>query len=203
MQEDTNFRPGDIVVGNNDSTKSVYSSTGSRLTDGVKVAGKAEDIAAKQNKILNDVRMSGGEPLVSPTQQKNKKVKGKVKTKSYQSSENENSPFWGNHEDISFPAAYPASTESVSQEPPVKLETIIFENEFGKMRAKVESILDHPQAMLLIFSSDDDVVFEPKIGETLTVYRNKIPQSVYYPGVIFDWTDNIKRAMILFKKEDE
>ena len=86
---------------------------------------------------------------------------------------------------------------------PVKLETVIFENEFGKMRAKVENILDHPQAMLLIFSSDDDVVFEPKIGETLTIYRNKTPQTVYYPGVIFDWTDNIKRAMILFKKEDE
>jgi hypothetical protein len=195
MNDNTNLKVGDLVVGNSDPSKSVYTSTGAKITDGVHLAGDHEAVVAMRNRIIKEAQAMGGE-VVSPPQG----VKGKIKKQKVKKKEYTNTgeiPLWPITQEIN----------SVVEEQPspvqTTLETVIFENDFGKIRAKVETVIDHEQAMMLIFSSDDEVVFEPKVGETLKFYRNKIPQLVYYPGVIFEWTDGVKRAMILFKKEEE
>jgi hypothetical protein len=87
----------------------------------------------------------------------------------------------------------------------VKPTQVYFENAFGKIRSAVEKVIEHDLAFMLLFSSEDEIVFEPKVSETLDFTYNKVSYSVYYPGVIFDWTDGVKKAMILFKvpKKDE
>ena len=195
MNDNTNLKVGDLVVGNSDPSKSVYTSTGAKITDGVHLAGDHEAVVAMRNRIIKEAQAMGGEIVSSTGEAKGKIKKQKVKKKEY--TDTSDIPLWPIAEDVI------SQQPEVYSSPAAVLETVIFENDFGKIRAKVETVIDHEQAMMLIFSSDDEVVFEPKVGETLKFYRNKIPQLVYYPGVIFEWTDGIKRAMILFKKEEE
>jgi hypothetical protein len=86
----------------------------------------------------------------------------------------------------------------------VKQYTVQFENDFGKMKARVEQMIEHPQAYMLVFKDEDAVVFEPKVGETLVFHTTDREQvSVYYPGVTFDSPDSSKKFMILFKVPEE
>lgn len=194
MKDTTNIKTGDLVVGTSDPSKSVYSPTGSKIRDGIAIAGNPEDIASLQNSIMKSAASMGGKKVIPPT----KKVSGKKKKADTQKGYPTVSTY--KVEDEYIP---PVSTYVAPPEPEIVLETVIFENGFGKMRAKVESVLEHPRAFLLVFSNDDEVVFEPKVGETLTIYRYGTSYQVYYPGVIFDWTDGIKKAMILFKSNIE
>jgi hypothetical protein len=87
---------------------------------------------------------------------------------------------------------------------PVKLRTIQFENAFGKMKAKVEYVVEHETAFMLVFSDADSMVFEPKTGESLAFYSiDNTRHDVYYPGVTFDSPDSGKKYMILFKLPEE
>jgi hypothetical protein len=196
MNDNTNLKVGDLVVGNSDPSKSVYTSTGAKITDGVRLAGDHEAVSAMRDRIIKEATAMGGQVTKPHQETGGRSKKQKVKKNEYSNATE--IPLWPITEEVN--AIFDEESTAIA---PTALETVIFENDFGKIRTKVETILDHEQAMLLIFSSDDEVVFEPKVGETLKFYRNKIPQLVYYPGVIFEWTDGVKRAMILFKKEEE
>jgi hypothetical protein len=57
---------------------------------------------------------------------------------------------------------------------------------------------------MLVFTDDDSMVFEPKIGETLVLHTpERYRASVYYPGVTFNSPDSDKKFMILFKVLEE
>ena len=196
MKDITNIKTGDLVVGTSDPSKSVYSPTGSKIREGIAIAGNPEDIANLQESIMKSAVSMGGRKVTTD----NKKSVGKKKKATGQKPYPTVSTYKIEKENIAPVSTYIATPEP---EPVVVLETVIFENDFGKMRAKVENVLEHEQAFLLVFSNDDEVVFEPKVGETLTFYRHRVSYQVYYPGVIFDWTDGIKKAMILFKANVE
>ena len=84
------------------------------------------------------------------------------------------------------------------------LQTVQFENSFGKIKAKVESLVEHDMAFMLIFRQEEDLVFEPKVGEHLSFYTpDKYRYDVYYPGVTFDSPDSNRKFMILFKVPGE
>jgi hypothetical protein len=190
MKDITNIKTGDLVVGTSDPSKSVYSPTGSKIRDGIAIAGKPEDIASLQDSIMKSAVNMGGKKVAVEPKKAAKKKKGTINKEAYPIT-----PVYRVDEEEYV------NTPEISPSPEIKLETVIFENDFGKMRAKVENVLEHEQAFLLIFSNEDEVVFEPKIGETLSFYRNRVSYQVYYPGVIFDWTDGVKKAMILFKAD--
>ena len=96
--------------------------------------------------------------------------------------------------------------EHKTSAPPVeeKLQMIQFENDFGKMKAKVVHVIEQELAFMLIFKDEESMVFEPKVGESLVLHTpNKRRVDVYYPGVTFDSPDDGKKFMILFKLPEE
>jgi hypothetical protein len=184
---------GDLVIGTNDPTKSVYSSEGKKLIDsGVAIVGEQEDIDQLQSTIKNMAERTGAQIT-----ENKKAVKGGAKAvkkiKRY----------------TTIPKRQVEETtdyEHFSIEPEkVKTTQVYFENDFGKIRSAVEQVVEQELAFMLVFAQEEDIVFEPKIGETLDFTHNRVTYQVYYPGVIFDWTDGVKKVMILFKlpKENE
>lgn len=178
-----NLNTGDLIVGTTDPTKSVYSPEGKRLlAEGVSLVGTEEDIARIQHKIK-----TAGERTGSPV---NESKKGKKKiNKSL-------------HSYRTTPPQTLTETllEPVEVKPPQASNTYVyFENSFGRIRCGIEQVQEHPQAFMLVFACENDIVFEPKVGETLELTHDRVKYSVYYPGVIFDWTDGVKKVMILFK----
>jgi hypothetical protein len=181
--ENMNLNTGDLIVGTNDPTKSVYSPEGKRLlAGGVALVGTEEDISRIQHKI-NTAGERTGPPMVE-----GKKGKKKI-----------NKPLH------SYKTTSPEILNNFSTEPlevlPPQIDNVYvyFENSFGRIRCGVERVQEHDQAFMLVFACENDIVFEPKVGETLELTYNRVKYSVYYPGVIFDWTDGVKKVMILFK----
>jgi len=194
-QNQSHFKPGDLVIGSGDPSKSVYSSTGVKLDQhGVSVYGNESDIKAQQKQV-EDAALRGGGKLIKTTA--SVKTRVNKKKNSHRNSE------------VTSPASLLFSDfeEKITHESPIaaKLETIIFENSFGKIKSKVSHVVDHPQAVMLIFADEDAVVFEPKVGEMLTLYRDSSfhPEQVYYPGVTFNSPDCPRKFMILFKVPEE
>jgi hypothetical protein len=187
------YKTGDLVVGSSDPSKSVYSATGAKNTQsGVSLYGNPEAIAEQGKAIVTSLIRNGGKRLVTHGQPKTSKKKG-AKQKTSDSFQ------------YSFSEYIPEETQTPQQEvEEIRLQTIQFENSFGKIKAKVEHVIEHSLAFLLIFSDEDSVVFEPKIGETLLLHTaDRYTFSVYYPGVIFDSPSGHKRFMILFKVPEE
>lgn len=190
------YRLGDIIVGSSDPNKSIYSATGQKIVqDGVEVYGNPKDIKKISEELTRSMMRHGGE-LIPQKQEKTKKTVSRkgIKKKS-------NSSFSGmmsrsNLNDASYEPEY---TEPV-KESPVVLETVQFENSFGNIKAKVEHLVESELAFMLIFTDEDAMVFEPRIGETLVLRKpNRQKQEVYYPGVTFDMPETSKKLMILFK----
>ncbi len=184
------FRTGDLVIGSSDPSKSVYSATGAKINSaGTFIYGSEADLEAQQQEIMQSLTRNGGKKVQSPG---NKSAKKKEIKKTSENS-------WSKRK-LAETADSFYSQEQFIPPPEVQLVTIQFENAFGKMKAKVESLVEHEQAFMLVFKNEDDVVFEPKIGETLALYdQYKRKHDVYYPGVTFDWPDSVKKIMILFK----
>ncbi len=183
------FQVGDLVVGSSDPSKSVYSATGSKLIDnGVAIYGDSSDIESVQKELHEALQRNGGKVIQTSTHRNGKAPK---KNKSRKAS-----PMF----EYTEPQAY----IPVKELEPVKFKTVQFENAFGKMKAKVEHVVEHGAAFMLVFSDADSVIFEPKAGELLTFYSvDSYPYSVYYPGVTFDSPDSSKKYMILFKVPEE
>lgn len=184
------FKTGDIVVGSRDPSKSVYSVTGARIIkDGVSLYGTDSELADQQKELLSSITRNGGKMLNNSTGNKTVKVKKKNLTSNKQSAVV--------YERIEKPY-------ETSKHEEVKQYTVQFENDFGRMKARVEQMIEHPQAYMLVFKDEDAVVFEPKVGETLLFHTtNREQVSVYYPGVTFDSPDSSKKFMILFKVPEE
>ena len=188
------FKTGDLVIGSSDPGKSVYSATGSKIiNNGVSIYGNTEELEAQGTELTNSALRSGGKLLRTTNQTDSKSSKKAAK-------KNKAKPV--------TMSMYLESTQPQQYKPPQEAETreysIQFENSFGKMKAKVEHLVQHDLAYLLIFKDEDSVVFEPKVGETLVLHtpeRERV--EVYYPGVTFDSPVNSKKFMILFKVPEE
>ena len=189
------FKIGDIVIGSSDPSKSVYSSTGAKvIQDGVSIYGNTGDLQEKQKELVTSITRNGGKIMQTSQIKKVKKKAGAKNTAG-------NQVFSTSNNFSSFSQLAEETIEETPLPVQVKLQTIQFENDFGKMKAKVEHVVEHDQAFMLIFSDDDSVVFEPKIGETLKLHIRSQHETfdVYYPGVTFNSPESTKKLMILFK----
>ena len=192
------YRTGDIVIGSSDPGKSVYSATGQKLImDGVSIYGDEKTLQAQGEELFKAAVRSGGVPIRvgSGGGQALSKKTSKKKTTAKQQ--------------VAMMYDYPdySAKPAMQQQPiavAVRQTTIQFENSFGKMKAKVEHLVEHPQAFMLVFSDEDAVVFEPKIAESLILHTDDGRQvDVYYPGVTFNWPVDTKKLMVLFKIANE
>ncbi len=201
MSDPTKLNIGDVVVGTSDPSKSVYDSNGRKIREGVAFVGSEKDVEELRESIIRSAAAAGGK--ISPLKKTGKKAKKPVKNKTLSGRAYPTEPTYvplNEPEPIQPPSMWEGSQE---ENIPVELETVSFENDFGKIRAKVETVIEHEMAFLLLFSNEDDITFEPKVGETLQfIRRSGYRFEVYYPGVIFSWTDGVKKAMILFKTDN-
>lgn len=192
------FKTGDLVIGSTDPGKSVYSATGSKLiADGVSIYGNESALKDQRKEFVTSVMRNGGMPLLPSDKTSKKKFKSK------KSKPLELPPQMSIEEYLHIDSSE-ETREPAVDEKPVQLQTVQFENSFGKMKAKVEHVVEHEQAFMLVFSDEDSVVFEPKIGETLILHTpGRYTANVYYPGVTFNSPDTSKKFMILFKMPEE
>ena len=196
-QENSGYlKTGDLVIGSSDPSKSVYSATGTQINpSGVTVYGSTGDLQERRLDVVRSAMRSGGVPLQlnnSKSSAKKKMMKKSPKVESTSFEQYVKSTISGSHSEE------PENTMQEKVETP--LYTVQFENEFGRIKSKVEHLVEHEQAYLLIFSDEDSVVFEPKVGELLVLHTPSREQvTVYYPGVTFDSPDSTKKLMVLFK----
>ena len=195
-QDDGIFRLGDIVIGSSDPSKSVYSATGSKIIDdGVFVYGTEPDLDERRKALVSSAVRSGGQLLKTHNSERITKLIKKKKKGSNDSSSQMNVDQYIRYiQETEAPAT--SLKETIQEKEPVMVQ---FENEFGKIKVKIEDLVDHPQAFMLVFKDEDSVLFEPKVGESLSLHTSAGSYIVYYPGVTFDWPDSSKRIMILFK----
>lgn len=193
-EQSNHFKTGDLVIGTSDPGKSVYSPTGVRLLkEGIRLFGKNEDLETQQKQMEEIAYRNGGKSTKFET------IGKKTKSKKTNITKADKVVFDNRAED------FPNFENSHEAAKPKQLESILFENDFGKIRAKVEHIVEHPQAFMLVFPDEDSMVFEPKVGEMLSLYVNQAfyATRVYYPGVTFDSPDSNRKFMILFKVPEE
>ena len=194
------FKTGDIVVGTSDTNKSVYSATGAKLiADGVTIYGSAKDLKDQEEQLKTLALRHGGVQLALNTSGNSSK---KAKKRGRNITQSRKSEIRTSVQNSSILDKYTEPhEETYMKEESAPEISIQFENAFGRMRAKVEAVVEHAQAYMLIFKDEDAVVFEPKVGEELSLYINSYgdPEAVYYPGVTFNSPDSDKRFMILFK----
>ena len=192
------FRTGDLVVGSSDTSKSVYSATGTKIiSDGAVIYGKQSDVVAQQKDIVSSLIRNGGKPVdIGGSKKTGKKTQRSYKNKKASSSN------YIDYSDVDYHHELkPIATTEAIEIAPQRLTAVHFENSFGKIKAKVEHVVEHEQAFLLIFTDEDAVVFEPKTGESLVLHIQEQHESheVYYPGVTFNSPESTKKFMILFK----
>jgi hypothetical protein len=200
------YRVGDIVIGSKDPSKSIYSATGTKIVqEGVSLYGSEQELADIAKDLTRSAMGAGGIPLPVLGSQQQNQPKGKKRTsKSSKGAKNPSADFGKTGTAQYIPSLY---TEIGQYTQPIKEAmqlTVQFENDFGKIKAKVENIVEHDLAFLLIFTNEDSVVFEPKVGEQLALHTpDRERFEVYYPGVTFDSPENTKKFMILFKVPEE
>lgn len=192
----SSYRVGDIIVGSSDPNKSVYSATGQKIAQGgVEVFGNPKDIKQISEDLTRSMMRHGGEVLPVKQDKSKKTISRKgIKKKS-------NSSFSASIDrEIRYTPSYVEIEAEQIKEVPVVLEIVQFENSFGNIKAKVEHLVESELAFMLIFTDEDAMVFEPRIGETLVLRKaDRQKHEVYYPGVTFDMPDTSKKLMILFK----
>lgn len=106
-------------------------------------------------------------------------------------------------EDIAGPDESFQISYSKMPQPPEKKLKITFSNDFGNIRVYAEDVLRCDNSLAIIFKNEEAVTFIPKTGETLSLkIEDEDPISVYFPGAIFTWTDQIKNIIILFKTNE-
>jgi hypothetical protein len=196
------YRVGDIVVGSSDPGKSVYSASGTRIIDdGVSLYGSDKALSAQGKELVNSAIRSGGVPVSVAKSNKSLTVKKTTKKKTVvKQPEQFSAADYLAQFDVADAAERPSFVTPVT----AVEKTIQFENSFGRMKAKVEYMLEQELAYMLVFKDEDSVVFEPKVGEILTLHtpdKEQVP--VYYPGVMFDAPEGSRKMMILFKVPSE
>jgi len=191
---------GDLVVGGKSPDEAVFSESGRKIADVTgAVAGTPQELASIQQRLTRISATAGGKALEITPQTKVTRAKTQ-KTVKRQAKAAIVSPF---HEDIEAENEQIAKSSQqyreVAPQTPQKL-TVQLENDFGKMKLRVVAVLEQELAFALVFENEEDMVFEPKVGEYLTFYdENRQKHTVYYPGVTFDWTNSQEKVMILFR----
>lgn len=188
------YNVGDIIIGTSDPSKSVYSATGAKLIpDGVRIHGDDTTLKNRQKEFVKIAKGHGGVALQPNSGATTTSTTAKkVKKTAYKS--------------LNIPDHLYFENENIANTHLHKKEKLIvqFENDFGKIKAKVDNIVNHEQAYLLIFENEESVVFEPKVGEHLLFHTPTVKNvKVYYPGVTFNSPEGSQRFMILFKVPNE
>lgn len=188
------FKPGDVVIGSTDPSKSVYSATGAKISENShSLYGSLEQLENLEKDFVSSLTRNGGRKITSLNS------KEKNKTKKIKKQHHRNAAAFTVHNEIED-----STQEQSSQQKEESYTTIQFENDFGKIKAKALYISEHDQALMLVFKNEEEVVFEPKVGERLQIYINRYTKHhVYYPGVTFNSPFDNKRFMILFKVPEE
>lgn len=192
QNDPSRYHTGDLVIGSTDPNKSVYSATGARLVpNGVVVYGSPEDIEAQAEELTQMAIRYGGKKI-----QDNSTAKTKKKTKSKIVSSTVSTEPRNYQERQESPVVPHTKITSSPQ-------TVQFENDFGKIKVRVEALVEHTQAYMLVFPDETSIIFEPKIGEILKFHTSYTSEEVYYPGVIFNSPADSAQFMILFKVPQE
>ena len=187
---DENFKPGDFIVGR-------YNDQGGVIKPG-KASGDAEDIAELQKMMMDHGARTGGRVLPKNTiiakTNTRKGKKKKIEPKEEIEFKEDESPFW---EDA--PTEYQPPVDNK----PVRKKYIYLYNKLGKIRLSIEDLLENEQAYCVVFRSEDDLIFVPNAGETLTMITPDGSEvSVYYANALFTWSDHNKQLMVLFKNNE-
>jgi hypothetical protein len=194
------YKLGDIVIGSSDPSRSVYSADGAKIdNDGVAIYGSEKDLSRQSKEFVASVTRNGGVLIPANTglvntKKKTSKTKKTPASRYMQPQQPESSEIYHYADYRDIPTV---ETQTINP-------TVQFENDFGKIKAKVEHFVEQELAVMLIFKDEESLIFEPKTGETLTLHTpEKTRLSVYYPGVTFDSPDSNKKFMILFKVPEE
>lgn len=179
---------GDLIVGTSDPDVAVYTPAGAKATAHPAIlAGDPQQVAELQRAMSKNALSHGGTAVGSA----DNSTTGHTAPKKTRNRRKELVPTYGD-----LPLVSPKAQ-------PVEKMTVQFENNFGKLKIKVTKVLEHSRAFALFFENEEDMVFEPKVGETLIFFdQHRQKHDVYYPGVAFDSTNNDEKIMILFRTEE-
>jgi hypothetical protein len=178
--DNSQFKAGDFIVGH-------YNDFGAEIKPG-KLHGDTEDVHDLQKMIIEHSARTGG--IIHKTEVKIKPTRGRKKS-------------------VPQKQSYPTEPiQTIIEPPPVlsidssrkRKKSVYLFNALGKIKLNVEEVLESEMAYCLVFANEDDMIFVPKAGETLTfINNNGAEQSVYFANSIFTWVDQTKQLMILFK----
>jgi hypothetical protein len=211
---------GDYTVGK-------YDENGKKLTPG-KFVGTRDQVEELRSKYESHAA-SKGEPLVVPdeTKKKSKKRKLKISTPTVNKYASEEPGYLTTDleeessvmEDMGKTAGKPnpdAVTRLIEllqkkeddfqeeEKKPVTKKSVFFNHEFGANKLKVIDLISTAVGFMLIFENEDDISFYPKANGTYSFVNHEGEEFlVFYPGLLFDWTDNVKKVMILIRLYDE
>lgn len=204
--------PGDFVVGR-------YNALGSAIEAGTPLIPDTK-VKKLRESMARSAYTSGGKIVKDAQEVKTKAKKSKPKKLDLKSKntvfptkpivefnlnqviediENESSP----EETYPYKETFGEDVVIKPVELPEKKKKIIFSNNFGNIKLYAEDVLTCDMAIALVFKNEEALTFVPKIGEALELkIEDEEPISVYFPGSIFTWTDNIKNVIILFKNNE-
>lgn len=74
---------------------------------------------------------------------------------------------------------------------------IVFKMSLGKLKVTVVSASIEDRAICLVFKDENDLRFEPELGDKFNVIIDGATYPVFYPGFLFTWLDHKKRIMVL------
>lgn len=192
------LQSGDVVVG-------AYTEDGKQFKSGITPDDKVE--IERKREILARSAQTGGGQLLAPIKASIKSGKAakpiKVAKRDVKIKSDNPEPLTPAITAQQLKSEHPSarlnpilSTSSYSQ-------TVYLHNKLGKIKMKVENVLSCEMAYCLVFNSEDDVIFTPNPGETLSfIDADGDSHEVYYANTLFNWTDGVKRIMILFKRDE-
>jgi hypothetical protein len=178
------YTAGDYVVPS-------YSNDGKQLTP-AEIKGSVHKISSITQAISNHANRTGATALATAP---NAKVKGKAKKKIQE----ESAPL--------TKALENAARQQFTQQPYFDVDPdlpaidVVFITAFGRITLTTVAVLEEDNALCLIFKNDKELRFTPNTGSELDIIIGSKEFRVFYPGVLFRWTDKIKRLMVLIKKE--
>ena len=154
-----------------------------------KLEGDADQIEEMQQMVDDHAKRTGGREIIIKAS--SKKVAKKVKKAPVVIEPNE-----GRFESFFDEPEKPVIQNNTR----VSKKYIYLYNKLGKIKLSIESLIECEQAYCVVFHTEDDLIFVPNAGETLTMVTpagEEVP--VYYANTLFTWTDNVKQLLILFK----
>lgn len=178
----SNFKPGDYIVGK-------YSEMGTEIKAG-KLEGDSDQIEEMQQMVEDHAKRTGGREIIVKTTTAKKVAKKSKKVPAIQQVDEE-----------AFEPFFEASEKPIIQNNTRTSKKYIYlYNKLGKIKLSIESLIECEQAYCVVFHTEDDLIFVPNAGETLTMVTPSGDEvSVYYANTLFTWTDNVKQLLILFK----